>query len=144
MVTVKAINEVIEDTPTIVDTLMKNIDNTISDDSFNEQIEQINNLLIEKQNEMVKLANANRDYSALYDESEQLRGHKKELEIKKAQNIGYKRRIEDMRAFLNNQPKILTEYDDKMVRIYIEKINIYDDRFEVIFKAGITVNVDRS
>ena len=49
-----------------------------------------------------------------------------------------------MRAFLNNQPKILTEYDDKMVRIYIEKINIYDDRFEVIFKAGITVNVDRS
>lgn len=144
MVTVKAINEVIEDTPTIVDTLMKNIDNTISDDSFNEQIEQINNLLIEKQNEMVKLANANRDYSALYDESEQLRGHKKELEIKKAQNIGYKRRIEDMRAFLNNQPKILAEYDDKMVRIYIEKINIYDDRFEVIFKAGITVNVDRS
>ena len=48
-----------------------------------------------------------------------------------------------MEVFLSSQSKELTEYDETMVRLYIERIRIYDDRFEVTFKAGITVDVQR-
>lgn len=49
----------------------------------------------------------------------------------------------DKRDELLRLLKELTEYDETMVRLYIESIRIYDDRFEVTFKAGITVDVQR-
>lgn len=36
-----------------------------------------------------------------------------------------------------------TEYDDKLVRKYIEQIQIYDDKFVVCFKAKMEINVLR-
>ena len=39
--------------------------------------------------------------------------------------------------------KIVTEYDEAMVRKYIDKIKVYDEKFLVIFKAGIDIEVER-
>ena len=35
----------------------------------------------------------------------------------------------------------LNEYDESMVRKYIQEIKIYDDRFKVCFKAGIELDI---
>lgn len=37
----------------------------------------------------------------------------------------------------------VTEYDEELVRKYIKQIKIYDDKFEITFKSGIEVNIDR-
>lgn len=37
----------------------------------------------------------------------------------------------------------LGEYDEAMVRKYIEKIKVYDEKFLVTFKAGIDIEVVR-
>lgn len=37
----------------------------------------------------------------------------------------------------------ITEYDDKLVRKYIDQIQIYDDKFVVCFKAKMEINVLR-
>ena len=40
-------------------------------------------------------------------------------------------------------PTQITEYDDKLVRKYINQIKIYDDKFVVCFKAKMEINVLR-
>lgn len=37
----------------------------------------------------------------------------------------------------------ITEYDDKLVRKYIDQIKIYDDKFVVCFKAKMEINILR-
>ena len=53
-----------------------------------------------------------------------------------------KKRIADMSTFLQEQPPTLTEYDEPLVRRLIEKVTIYEDKFAVEFKSGVTVDVD--
>mgnify|MGYP005783736137 FL=1 len=41
-----------------------------------------------------------------------------------------------MREFLEQQSTEVTEYDKMLVRRLIEKVTVYDERFEVEFKSG--------
>ena len=46
-------------------------------------------------------------------------------------------------TFLKKQFSALTEkYDEQLVRRLIEKVTIYEDKFTVEFKSGLTVDVD--
>ena len=47
-----------------------------------------------------------------------------------------------MGTFLREQPTALTEYDEPLVRRLIEKVTVYEDKFTVEFKSGVTVDVD--
>jgi site-specific DNA recombinase len=53
-----------------------------------------------------------------------------------------KKRIADMDAFLHEQSTSLIDYDEALVRRLIEKITVYEDKFTVEFKSGVTVNVE--
>ncbi len=46
-----------------------------------------------------------------------------------------------MDAFLPEQPTALTEYNEALVRRLIEKVTVYEDKFTVEFKSGVTVDV---
>jgi site-specific DNA recombinase len=47
-----------------------------------------------------------------------------------------------MGNFLMGQPMAITEYDEQLVRRLIEKVSIYEDKFIVEFKSGVTVDVN--
>ncbi|MDD4592285.1 MAG: DNA recombinase [Parabacteroides sp.] len=47
-----------------------------------------------------------------------------------------------MGTFLKKQTTALTEYDEQLVRRLIEKVTIYEDKFIVEFKSGVTVDVN--
>lgn len=47
-----------------------------------------------------------------------------------------------MDAFLHEQSTSLIDYDEALVRRLIEKITVYEDKFTVEFKSGVTVNVE--
>ncbi len=47
-----------------------------------------------------------------------------------------------MGAFLKEQPTAIAEYDEPLVRRLIEKVNIYEEKFIVQFKSGVTVEAD--
>ncbi|WP_205623402.1 integrase [Desulfosporosinus sp. HMP52] len=46
-----------------------------------------------------------------------------------------------MSAFLQEQPTSLTEYDEVLVRRLIQKVTVYEDKFTVEFKSGLTVEI---
>jgi site-specific DNA recombinase len=52
-----------------------------------------------------------------------------------------KKRIADMGAFHREQPVDIKEYDETLVRRLIEKVIVYEDKFTVELKSGVTVDV---
>lgn len=140
--TVKAINLLLRSSSSTLDILMQNIETALADDNAGELV-KINAVLSEKQKELVKLAHAKKDYTSLADEIDLLRDKKQELLVAKAETEGFKKRIKELEDFLKEADQELTEYDESMVRKYIDKIKIYEDRFTVCFKAGVDLDIER-
>ena len=40
------------------------------------------------------------------------------------------------------QSGIITEYDDKLTRQLIEQIIVFEDKFQVLFKSGVYIEVE--
>lgn len=139
---VDAINQVIGSRDEMLEILEQNIEATISENDENE-VERIDEELESLQTELLKKANAHQDYDDLADEIDRLREEKENILKWQANQEEVKRRIETMREFLNNHQEELNQYDDQLVRRMIEKITIYDERFEFKFKSGINLDVER-
>lgn len=60
-----------------------------------------------------------------------------------AERKGLQKRIAEMREFLDSQPTEVLEYDEQLERRLIEKVTVHDERFEVEFKSGAKVDVER-
>jgi site-specific DNA recombinase len=61
--------------------------------------------------------------------------------VENANRDKLKKRIADMSTFLNEHPATITEYDEQLVRRLIEKVTVYEDKFTVEFKSGLTVEL---
>ncbi|WP_413814381.1 integrase [Clostridium cochlearium] len=46
-----------------------------------------------------------------------------------------------MEKFLNEQDGLLEEYDERLVRMLIEKVTVFDDKLTVEFKSGAEIEV---
>ena len=60
------------------------------------------------------------------------------------ENVGLddlRKRIVALSIFLRKQPTVIKEYDEKLVRRLIDKITVHEDRFEVVFRSGVMVEV---
>ena len=140
--TVEAINEVLQCSDEMKKVLMQNIEAALADDNTGE-LEALNARLSEKQKELVRLAQAKKDYTVLADEIDKLNEKKQQLLVDKAENEGLKKRIRELETFLKEADQELTEYDETMVRKYIREIKVYEDHLLVCFEAGIEVKIDR-
>lgn len=49
-----------------------------------------------------------------------------------------------MKAFLNNKTAEIEVYDEQSVRRLIAKVTVYDEKFEVELKSGISVDIQRN
>ena len=123
-------------------TLQENVEAVIrqEDETSSEGIED---KLLELQKELLKLANSKKDYISVADEIDRMRKLKQNALVESAEREGLKQRIKEMREFLEQQSTEVTEYDELLVRRLIEKVTVYDERFEVEFKSGAKGDVER-
>lgn len=140
--TVKAINKTLSCSDRMLQILRDNIEMAIADDNSVE-MEKLNGILKGKQKELVKLAHAKKDYTTLVDEIDIIRDKKHELQVQRAETEGVKKRIEELTDFLKGENHQLIEYDECMVRKYIEEIKVYEDKFTICFKAKLEIEVIR-
>ena len=129
--TVNAINQLVHCQDSMIQTLKENIEIAMVDDNSGE-MEKLNAIMLEKQKELVNLAHAKKDYGLLADEIDILRNKKQELLVKRAETEGVKKKVTE-----------LAEYDELMVRKYIDQIKIYEDHFTVCFKAKVEIDIQR-
>lgn len=140
-VLVTAINETLSGKDDFLATLKNNIETVIINEN-DQTLANINKRLEELQTELLKLANAKADYEDVANEIYRLREEKQKTLLQCANRDELLKRIDDMSNFLREQPTALTEYDEALVRRLIEKVTIYEDKFTVEFKSGVTVDVN--
>ena len=55
----------------------------------------------------------------------------------------HKKRIKELRTFIQSQPSEISEFDETLVKKLLEKVTIYEDYMEFQFKSGVTVSVEK-
>jgi DNA invertase Pin-like site-specific DNA recombinase len=139
---VKAINMALGGRDDMLVALEKNIASVLALEDEG-SIESINIKLEELQRELLKRANAKKDYNDLADEIDRLRELKQNAMAENAEREGLKQRIAEMQEFLEEQTEQIEEYDESLVRRMVEKVTVYDEKFMVEFKSGTSVDVER-
>lgn len=136
----KAINELLGSRDEFLPMLEENIAAVIGSDISNE-IAEIDCRLAEQQKKLLKLANAKKDYLEVTDEIYRLREQRHNVMAQEEDKEGKRQRVEEMKAFLQEQVSEALEYDEKLVRKLIEKVTVYEDRLTVEFKSGLEIDV---
>ena len=124
----------------MIKTLEENIHAVIGE-TTEYQISEINNLLEEKQKELIKLANKGQDYEHLADEIDELRDKRHALLVEDASLSGENERIDELIEFIRKNKFRTLEYDDKLVRKIIQNVTVYEDNFIIAFKSGIEMEI---
>lgn len=140
-VLVTAINQALCDKDSFLSILQENIETVILHEN-DQTLSGIDARLQELQMELVKLANSKAEYDKVGDEIYRLRDEKQKVQLEILGRDELKKRTDDMGDFLKEQPTAITEYDESLIRRLIEKITVYEDKFTVEFKSGVTVDVN--
>ena len=93
------------------------------------------------QKELLRLANSREDYNDIADKIYGLREERHKVLTEQAERKGSKQKIGEMEKFINEQSTLIGEYDEKLVRMLIDKITVFDDKFIVEFKSGVEIDV---
>lgn len=138
---VTAINNTLSGKDTFLTTLQNNIETVIIHEN-DQPLTDIDKRLEKLQIQLLKLASSKADYEDVADEIYRLREEKQKVQLDNVGRDELKKRIADMGDFLRKQPTAITEYDEPLVRRLIEKITVYEDKFTVEFKCGVTMDVN--
>lgn len=137
----RAINEMLGGKEVFLPLLEENIEAVIGC-GVDDEIAEIKRRLAEQQKELLKLANAKKDYSKVADEIDRLRDERQDILMREADREGKRQRIEEMKAFLQEQADIPLEYDEQLVRRLVEKVTVYESKAVVEFKSGLKTDVE--
>ncbi len=140
-VLVTAINTTLKSRDSFLTTLQNNIATVLSrnNDAAIEDIEkQLNDLQIQ----LLKLASAHADITQVTNEIYRLRDEKQKAQVENAGRNDLRKRNAEMSIFLRKQQTVIKEYDEKLIRRLIDKVTVYEDRFEVVFRSGVMVEVE--
>ena len=140
-VVVRAVNELIRSSASFIPALQASIERCLSD-SNSSVVAEIDVRLLELQQELLKLANAKKNYDDIADVIDELREQKEELLLQEANKDSIRQRMAEMVTYLQNEPEEITEYSEALVRRMIEKITVYYDHFVVEFKSGIEITIN--
>ena len=106
-----------------------------------QRIVEIEEQLTELQKQLLDKADARKGFGTLAEEIDALREEKRRLLLEDANRGVARKRLETLETFLEENDTKITEYDEKMVRLLIEKIMAFDDRLVFTFKSGMEIEV---
>jgi len=136
-----AINKILQNQDAFITQLQNNITKVIleSDVTSYEGIEARLGVL---QQELLKKINAKENYDDIADEILKLRELQQKSTLNSAARNELLNRITDLQEFIKNQSATITDFDEKLVKRLIEKIQVFDDKLVFEFKTGLTIDID--
>lgn len=139
---VEAINQLISESSELKEIIRENIEKAITGDG-GRQIEEIDKEMLEVQEELLKVANAKKDYTDLVERVEELRNEKEKILLEMAEEKNEQIRLMELEEFLDSQQLEIERYDEELVRKLLEKIVVYEEKLKVIFKSGIEIDINK-
>ena len=71
-----------------------------------------------------------------------LRDQKEQSEVDSHHREETMNRIKEQQDFIAEQETDITEFDEALVRKLIVKITVFEDRFTIDFKSGVTIDIE--
>ena len=139
-VTIKALNQILSNRKAFLKQLQENIaravvtTDTLSPDGIQARLEEL-------QKDLVKAVGDQKNYEALTDEILRLQQMKKDSEVDDHRRTETINRIKELQDFIAEQKSTITKFDESDVRKLIQKITVYEDKFTVEFKSGVSVDI---
>ena len=99
--------------------------------------------MLKVQEELLKVANAKKDYTGLANKEEELRNEKEKILLEMAEEKNEQSRLMELEEFLKNQELEIESYDEDLVIKLVDKAVIYEERLKVIFKSGIEIYIEK-
>ena len=138
----EAINQLISESSELKEIIKENIEKAIIGDGSS-QIDEIDKEMLKVQEELLKVANAKKDYTDLANRVEELRNEKEKILLSISEEKNVQSRLMELEEFLDNQELEIERYDEELVRKFVDKIVVYEERLKVIFKSGIEVIINK-
>ena len=95
------------------------------------------------QEELLKVANAKKDYTDLVERVEELRNEKEKILLSISEEKNVQSRLMELEEFLDNQELEIERYDEELVKKLIKKIVFYEESLKVMFKSGIEIIINK-
>lgn len=99
--------------------------------------------MLKVQEELLKVANAKKDYTDLADRVEELRNEKEKILLNVAGEKNEQSRLMELEEVLENQVLEIESYDEELVRKLVDKIVVYEEKLKVVFKSGIEIDINK-
>ena len=91
--------------------------------------------------ELLKKAQAKQPFDDITEQIESLRRQKREMQLEDANRQAGVTHVYEMDTFLDERDTKVTEYDEALVRRFIERITVYDKHCKVTFKSRAEINI---
>ncbi len=137
---VMAINETFSEKDEVLAIVRENIQSTLDEDTEN-RAEEIDEEIRRLQGKLLSQVNSQDSVDDVGNEILRLREEKEGLFQEKSAKEDWRKRMNEMIRFLETSSCNLTGYEEKYVRILVERITVFDDHIKVNFKSGISVDI---
>lgn len=140
-IVIKALNELLSHRESYHNQLQQNIA-TVIRASATASTDTIDEKLLALQQELLKKANNKEAYDEIADEIFRLRGLKQQTvvdTVTRDEQIG---RITALQDFIRSQTADLTEFDETLVKRWVQKITVWPDRYTIELKSGLSVDIE--
>ena len=138
---VTAVNDAYARKNIVMAGLKQNIESTVFGD-LEDQLALVDKELAELQAQMIAVSGDEAAVDALGEQIDGLRAERQSILTEAAERSDLQERMNDMIAFLDEMPTMLTEYSDVITRRLVEKITIYDEKIVVELKSGLQMEVN--
>lgn len=119
----------------------KNIESMVFGD-LEDRLAMEDKKLADLQVQMIAVSGDEAAVDALGVQIEGLRAERQSILAEAAERSDLQERMNDMIAFLDEMPTMLTEYSDAITRRLVEKITIFDEKIVVELKSGLQMEVE--
>ena len=89
-----------------------------------------------------KYASHKVDYNDIADEIFQIREMKQKNFTDTAVRDEQVKRINELNEFIEQQDSELTEFDESLARRWLKEIVVWDDRFSVELRSGVSIEIE--
>lgn len=136
----KALNEMLSAKSTYKEQLQKNLMLVLRNDT-SAQKDRIAERLLVLQQELLNRANNREAYDDVAEEIFHLRELQQQTDSDETTKAIQMERIKELQDFIGQQGSELTEFDEKLVKRWLQQITVWDDHYTVELKSGLSIDV---
>lgn len=138
---VTAVNDIWRDRGSVAQSLM-DVTQAVVDSDTDSRLSELDARIKDKQQELLDAGRDEAKVETIGNEIIRLREERQEVLSDAARQKGIQERMTELSNFLDAQTKAITEYSEALVRRLIDTITVYDKKLVVVFKSGITTEVE--